>query len=608
MYRCKNVGMVIVVSLLVTALFAPLSAAQAERPPLSLVMPQGALMTIWSPSPDKLFKSINRFMPGPQADIPLQELQNKMGEIGLTVETLKGPAGLVLLVRKVNMNDKGPHGVFLFSVDDLEAVTRPFGEPDDDGIYAAPATVTGEDFCATIYHGYLAVADEDKSALLALKAAGEKFYKPSDEAHKLIDGAQLLIHVNLPACLDAYKKEIAEGRRELAEEMAQSLADPDAMADAPPFIATMNKEALKKFVLDAYDLLIELLAEIESVDAALGFDPQGLWISSAMKVTEEGLLSRYIVPSKGIEKLEPPLPALDRFYMAAWGKIDEKVVETMLADWQKILARALELFPAEPNQASDFLKQMDAMAQESKGMLGGRFALVGNISDDGPGLAEVVEIDDPEKLRAVMAKSITALNGIIGDLIPKDGDVSLEIEYEPEAMTIEGLKVDRLKVEVKSNDLEAQEQLEQAMQMYGAGGLGYLFTVVDGKFVMAQGEENMRLALRAARGATDAGLLTTDPVVRLTAKKIGLDRDVIYLFVPARFMEFMIHVMTKMSGQEGNAPMPLPFATPAAFGAKAIEGSIVRCDLVVPQGCVAECMTVFMGVMGMMMGGFQMGP
>ena len=610
MYPCKNAGMMIIVSLLVTALFAPSAAAQAERLPLSSVMPEDALVTVWSPSPDELIKSINRFTPGPQGDIPLQELGDAMGQIGLPVETLNGPAALVLLAREVNMKNEGPHVVFLWSVDDLEAITMPFGEPDDDGIYAVPAMVTGEDFCATIYHGYLAVAVDDKSALQALEAAGEKLCEPSDEARKLIDGAQAVAHVNPPAWLDAFKKEIAEYRRELAEEMAQGLADPDAMADAPPFLSSLNKEALLKFVLDFYDLLFALLAEIESVDAALGFDPQGLWIRSATKVMEEGLLARYVVPSDGIEKLAPPLPALDRFYVAAWGKLDEKVVETMLADWQKILARGLELFPTEPNKASDILEQIGAMVEESKGMMGGRFALVGNISDDGPGLAEVVEINDPEKLRGTMAKNITLLNGIIADLIPKDGDVSLEMKYiyESEALTIEGLKVDRLKFEIESNDLEAQEQIEQAMLMYGAGGLGYLFAVVDGKFVMAQGEENMKLALRAARGATDVVLLSADPVVRSTVKKIGLDRDVIYLFVPARLMELMIQMMTKMTGQEVNAPMPLPFATPAAYGIKAIEGGIVRCDLVVPQGCVAECMTVFMGMMGVMMGGGPMAP
>ncbi|NQT21236.1 MAG: hypothetical protein HQ592_16125, partial [Planctomycetes bacterium] len=475
---------------------------------------------------------------------------------------------------------------------------------------AVPNTVAEDDFCATVYHGYLAISDDVKAAMQALKVAGEKLYKPSDEARKLMENSQAFAHLNPAVWLDAFKKELAEARQELSTTIEDGLQDEDKMADAPAFVKRMDKEALKDFVTDGYDLCLALLADIESVDVALGFDMRGLKLSSIMSVTKDGLLSRYMLPSNGIEKLEPPLPALDMFYMAAWGKLDEKLVETLLADWQKVFARTLVLFPAEPDgaqpdEALDFLKKFDDVIKEGLPLMGGRFAAVGNFSENGPGIIQVQEVKDPEKLRALTAKGITIINELLASIVPKDDDVNISMKYvyEPEAVTIEGVKADRFKFEVKADTPEAQAQIDQTMTMYGPDGLGYLIAAVDGKVVTTMGEENMKLALRALRGVASVELINTDPVIRSTVKKIGLDRDVISMFVPARVIEFFGLMMARMTGQEGNAPMPLPFATPAALGMKVLDESTLRCDGYVPQACVAECMTAVMGLTGMM-GGF----
>ena len=128
--------------------------------------------------------------------------------------------------------------------------------------------------------------------------------------------------------------------------------------------------------------------------------------------------------------------------------------------------------------------------------------------------------------------------------------------------------------------------------IYGPQGINYLVAIVGDKLVAGLNEEDMEKALGAVQGRADVALLRDDPMVKTLANKIGLDRASILMPVPARIMEAAIQLMAKASGQQGAAVPPLPYATPMAIGAKAVEGGIIRCDVYLPRACIAECMTM----------------
>jgi len=587
--------------LLVTSVLALMPAAPrawSEAQPLLSVLPDDALVILWSPDPGGLIAGINQFTPGPQADIPLMELEDGLAEAGIPEEVLEAPAAVVIRAPE-NWDNKNeePHVVFLFCARNLDAAVQALGKPDADGIYGAdPAMMP--------YRGYLAVGGDGKDALKALKAAPHKPYEPSAQAKKIMENAQLFAHVNITGWLNAFAPEIDELRREIRTEMEMELEAEMVGEDLDP-MAQAFVLVVRKLLPDATDFFFELMKEFKSFDAAAQFDPQGLNITSLTAVTEKGYVARYLVPSEGLGKLDPALPALDRFLGAAWYKWDEKSMDALFADYEKVASWALSAMPSEEGEAKALMEKFASILENAKELIGKNFGCVVNFSDGAMGLAEVVEVNNPDKVKAVMATNIATSNEIVDSMLKLSEEAPFEFKYvyEPDFKTIAGVSTDRMKAVFTAADPAVQPELDKAMSIYGPEGMSYLVGVVGDKLVMSMSEKDMERALAATQGRAAGGLLADDPSVRSMANKIGLDKDMIVMFVPVRAIEMTAQMMMKMSGQEGEPPAPLPFATPVAFGSKTVDATTVRCDAYVPQACIAECMTAVMGVMMMGMGG-----
>jgi len=599
MYHHRRFGKVLVACLPVVILLAHTGYGAPAKPLIS-VLPEDSLVTVWSPDPDQLIKSINLFTPGPQADIPMGEITAGMTEFGIPQEILNAPAALLVRARAnwANKNEE-PYIILLFSVKDLDAVIGALGVPDPNGIY-------GTDPYMMSYQGYLAFSG-DKKALNALKVAKAKPYEPSDEAAKLMENAQIFAHVNITGWLDAFEGELEDARKEIKTEIQQGLDAKLQGGELNPMHETFTP-VLKKLMPDAIDFFFELIKEFKSLDAAATFDLQGLRVMSATTVAEKGCIARYIVPSEGLGELAPALPVLDRFMMAFWMRYEEKVAETFLADYESIAKWALNALGGEAPEVDAAVKDLGSILKGTMSLVTGqRASAVMNYSDGAMGFAEVIEVKKPDELRALNAKAIEVTNRFIDQFVKRATENELPFEfkyiYEEEFKTIGGVKVDRVRVVFTAADPDAQAELDRAMSVYGPEGLNYLFAVVGEKFIVCLSEKAMERTIATVQGKPGADLLADDPSVKSMANKVGLDKDAIFMIVPARFLEMSVQMMMKMMPQGGQPPLPLPFATPAVFGTKSIEGRILRCDAYVPQACIAECMTVVMGIMMMMGGG-----
>ena len=587
----RSGGVMMFAAMLLAACLPALQATAQEEKPLEDILPQNALVTFWSPDPVKLIESVNGFTPGTDADIPAL-FQIAAEHFAVPENVFEAPAAVVIFPGEEGEESDGPPGAFLFSMKVLDALKETLGEPDDEGVYEG-TNPDGEGFFATTYRGYAAFS-ESKAYLKALAAAGEP-YAPSAEAKKIRAGAQLFVHVNVPLVLEIFKEQIEQMREQIAESMTITVPD-----------GTPDVQTAQQMKLRAVDFMFGLIKEFKSFDAAISFDAQGLKIMTATAVTKTGNIARYLTPSDGLGKLEPPLPALDQFAIAAWGKWDEKMLDTLLSDYQQIVKWFLGALP----ETDKIAKDAALIFEELKGCYGERFATVMNMSDAGMGVAQVVEVKKPDQIKDIMVRSADTFAKIMPAFMSMSPNpaASFKYTYEPNVATIAGVKVDRLKAAFNSDDPEVTAAMDAMMKLYGPDGLSQLLAVVDDKLVISMSEEAMELALGAIQGRVGVELLRDDLVVKSMTKKIGLDKDVIFLIVPVRMIELGATMMAKMMGNEGNAPIPMPFATPAAFGAKAVEGGILRCDAYVPQACIAECVAAAMGMMGVMMGGGGMQP
>lgn len=563
---------------LVTALLAvfvfgsQLSLAAEPAPDLKSVLRDDAFGVVWVPSVGKLVESISKFVPGGGA--VNAQLSNVLAEIGLPKdEALKAPVALMVLPPADA--DDAPHFVALIGLKPDKWLDAK-GAPDKDGVYDA-----GNGTRLMVYKGFIAAAPERRDLLVLQKTAEQA--KPlvlSEHAAKLMEKAQLFAHVNIPLILKTYEEKIKEGRTLLVEKIKN-----DAEAVVPEDLVT-----------GGFDFMIKLANEVKSVDVAADFDIEGLKFTCASSVDPQGHVSRYLAAMGKPTVAPTKLPVLQQYMMACWVQADPKMIDMFLTDNSLIIDWLMKTMKTEPGKLQAIAPPMKALLEKSKGIIGNQMAMAMGFTNDGMSLAGVTDVRKPAEYRKLMTEAIATYNKILPDLMKSLADGQLDMQYmlEPDAATVAGTKVDRLKMTMTADDPEKQAAIDKAMTIYGPNGFDTLQAIVGNRALSCMGEKAMASTIALLQGNGEA--LNDDSTIKKLKEKLSPAQNLLCYVVPARLMEFGIAQAMKM--QNRPAPNPIPFATPLAVGMRPVDAKTLACELYLPQACIMECMSAAMPMMG----------
>jgi len=578
------------IAILVIAAGTPFAAETAPQPKaLSAVLPENALVVIWAASPDQLMKSVGRFVPMLAPQLP--QLAQEAVKIGLPADVVASPVAFVVLPPADPAEDDEPVTALLISPKDQAAMLKTLGEADEKGVYRM------EHNSFSLFQGFVAGA-EDSGTLEALKGA-TKPYVPTTEAAKLLAKAQVFVHVNLPLVMKTYAAQIQKGRQGFADGFKKAMKQ----AKQNPGANMMANMMSEKVVLQAFDLCMSIAKEVESVDVAVSFDKEGLKVDAVTSAAETGHISRYLTAFGKADRPDITLPLLPQYAAAFWWQWDEKVQDMIISDATLVIDSVVKALALENADAT--VKSFKDIMEPWKGMMTGQVGMAMSMTADGMQLSEVIGVKKPNQFKPIMEKAFSFYNDLMATILATmpDNKMNIKYVYETNAKTIGGVSLDRVKTEMTTDTPEAQAALDKMMGIYGPDGLSYYLGTAGNNAVMCMGEGATEQTLNLINGDGGPEVLNDDQAVKKARAKLAPQQHMTMLLVPARLCEFGVIMMTKMTGRE--APNAMPFASPAAFGFRAIDKKNMACEMYLPQSCISECITAFMPMMMGAMGGDQ---
>jgi len=563
---------VVGVSLLCTQVFG----GEAQAPPaLKSVLPKSSIFILYVPDVPALHKSLSEIIP------QMPPLENIFEEEEIPVEAINGSLAVVGFLPD-SEDDDSPElkAALILPLKDPKQVCEDPGEADEDGIFEGEGT----DITSYLmpYNGFLACSDEKETLKLIAAEAKKGFYKPAGEAARLANGAQLFFHLNMKQLMVLLGKQYEAHR----DDMAEGLDDPDA----PKFI---TKDQLMTMI-DAY---VNLGKECLACDYAVKFDEEGILIQSAAGFKADGKVARYLTVEPGTVAFDTKLPAISNYMGAIWCSFSDSFKKALTEDMIAITNWYLAGQAANPDAAEtvSYVQKLKDIMSSFMDVAGGKFSCVMSMREDGIKLVELLDVPKPVEFKGLIAKAVLFYDEV-GSKIMGD-QMKVKYTYEKGARTVDGVNVDRMKTSFEVDDPEIKEAFEKMMAVYGPDGLSSQLAIVGNRAIIAMGDDSMDQAIAAQRGKEDVPLLDADETVKKVLGKVGANNAAAGVFVPARFIEAGMLMMSKVSGFPMGAA-PLPAATPASFGVRAVKGNVLRADLYVPRACVFECISIVQGMFG----------
>lgn len=514
----------------------PQPAAVADEPeeepaapkldPLLAAIPADAVAFVWAPKLRQLMDSAGAFLPPVKMFLD-DAVANKLPQLGVTDEVLDGPAAVVIVSRKrPGLDLFDPQMVGLFSVKDMDAVIATMeAGPDADGMYGRlvfrPATEE-EPVIYRVnmmpYKGFAAFSDK-KHSLQALADVGGKGYEPSAEAMRLIDGAQAFLHIDAATVRHMMDLAMREMRRKFGP----------------------TEAGLPSWTLP--------IREANAIDLALSLDDAGVKLRAVVALKDDSMIAEYLVPAPGLDKLEPRLPFLQQYAVAAWVKTDKKVAGLLVSNLKDVVERAMLKLAARAKwEALKVLTQGWGLIMRAQRDVGGPgFGIVLQMRDFGSGVG-IFDLAEPQEFRARMQQQLDAVNKEIAQELGVPG----ELEYQPNAET------------VSSDDGLVTAKIDLLSH---SSGISIPLAIIGDKLVAASSRGNISKALHTLQGRDDVPVLAEQPPAKALLEKIGLGHNaIIVLDLIPLFEEFVGPNL-----QLGDlAPAPV------AIGLKAEEGNVLR--------------------------------
>lgn len=500
-----------------------------ERTLLS-VMPREALWWLWTPNYEELVRGLQRI----GVPVPDNLTVEMLTVLGMPEEALRKPVAILLLPEGLAEGiSEGSMGTMLYtvllSVDDVPAFLDSLGPADADGIHSGiPQNVVLADSLGDAgrledrlhwqpHRGFVAVSGK-KTFLRALSATKDTAHVPSKQAAAILDGAQAFLHI--------------DGRR------------------LPEIIPGLGSQADH----DVVEWLDFLADELESIDVALHFDEEDIVLKTLAKARGEGRVAKYLVPSEGLETLEPALPRTDDFLWAFWADVGD-VHEMLIDDLEDITLSSLDPARVAPPLTLDLLaKGYKKIVDHHKGLYTGRFGAVG---DKTGGLAALIaELAKPDEVREHVISSLKSFSELFDSFVPAEIQWRPKLAYDTEAGTIAGVKTDLLFMTYTGPDGSSIDPPFLSVRV----------ATVGDRMVVAADDEDMAKALVVLQERDAAQTVNDVPAVKKLVARIGPGWNAVLVLWLTGF-----------------APHAMPDDTYAAACVKVPEPGMLRCDVHVPS-------------------------
>jgi len=539
---------------------------EAEEGLLS-VMPEGALGWGWVSSIEETKAKLS---------IISEELGDDafdgFEKMGLPEEALRRPCAVILwptlAARGPNYSAVVRNMIVLVEVEEADGYLGKLPQPDADGIHPTvlprfsrpdPGPPSAEEAPPVApegpgkpffmkYRGYLAIG-ATKECLKAL-AASEPC-ELNDEAKEIMRGWQAFAHINVQRFVD------------LALQAYPEIADK----------LSLWEYAVKEF---------------KSADLALRFDEEGVMLKTLVEAREGSALAKYLVPSDGLDisdllavrggvpvkarlqQLEPPLPDMGGFRLAAWFK-HGGLLETLIDDSERLARVGLQAAGIEGQKAELVAQSIQEFAESHKGFFTGRLAAL--VGSKGGLTALVAGLATPGEFHSRIAKSAAiatkTANEIQSAFLGRPTPVKVLYSYEPDAKTIAGTQAGRIAtriVDIRSGEIPGETYDQPRVDCWVAAP-GNKMIVTSSLY-----DNAMEKTLAVLQGKPNAPALNDDPMVSTLASKIGLDNNLIMILSP--------DLTRRIRRSFGNPPLP---DTYAAVGLKVPKPGTLRCDVYMPS-------------------------
>ena len=431
--------------------------------------------------------------------------------------------------------------------------------------------------------------------LVAFQSAAERLAVGTAAGSRLPDH-MVWVHLNPKSLKGTFTGLLRQMQAQMARE---------APAGAPP--AAVNR------VLDWYVSLLDQVASIDLM-ADLGAERAAGLVEA--ELVEGSPLVDAVRAAKPVTGPPASLPATDSFLVAAWGQGDWAKAMPPLKTLVKPLFDALGQGTDEETR-----KRMDelwATYDQWATVLGPSFAFVFEPAKPGQGMyrmTEVIDLAAPEKYSQLMAKWMPLtkdmMKGFMGQFgtMPGGPAMKMDMNYEPAAEEIAGVKVDRVTFKIQMQPPEgappeAAEQMKKMMDvMYGPEGMVMRTAVVNNLAVITMGDAgHMARAIGRVRGQGEgfaSNAAVADAVKRIPEGAVAQG----LLSVPS-YVHMMISMTDRMMIEglpdaiRGRAVLeapPLPKA-PAlgdlTAGGIYLDGRTVRARVDVPASEVRTTMDI----------------
>jgi hypothetical protein len=333
--------------------------------------------------------------------------------------------------------------------------------------------------------------DEETIALIKTVISGkEEHLDPDDEDAKaaaaLFDQGDLSVYVNLAQIVDEYKDQITQAK----EQLSQLLENAPAQA---PDVPGLNPQALAKAAGKVIEQALAVVDESETLIVALSVSKQGIVIEEYVQFAKDGIADKFLKSSQ--TSAMPTLTSLPVKQAAYFG------ISCDLASFAKWGTELIETAYAGDDKMVKEIKT--AIADIGKLKFGPAVSSIG-IGEGAEGVlrgATVVEVSDPQKLRAI-GRKMSEMTGAI-----KTPGVKQTIEYKADAEKYGANSADLTTVKQEfeaAGDPGAEIALRFVKLMYGENGMTTRSVYLKDRVIstVGGGKEEMTAALAASKGGS----------------------------------------------------------------------------------------------------------
>lgn len=415
----------------------------------------------------------------------------------------------------------------------VAVLPRPQGAPSL--AFAAPAAdaaavkkAVGQGYTFADYENWV-VYSLDAEAVKKIQARIGGEGKPVREAvggavGEVFGGGDAAVFLNIPVLREAYKPQIEEAKRHLAD-AAELPAGANPAMRAGADVHRKAIEALLKAVEDMTAVAVHVAVGEKAVTA------------EAVVLVTPGSRSAEFLANQAPSEF-PLLGKLPR------GRV---MYYAMAGDLSELVSASTRMTSGLYPQNEELKKRLEELKNFTFSEVAGLFEL-GDLKDGVYRGVTVAKVDEPEKYLALAREMIKAMGHVESPGLQQD------VTLQPEAETVDGVKVDLMKV-VMTPDPNADPTgagRKFVEVFFGKEGMTQRMAVADGLFVQAVGsQEVMAEALAAVRGG-GIGDEATAEAAEAARAALGKANVLVLLDVPR-----LLSGGVRLAIESGQVPLPL---------------------------------------------------